>query len=71
VGLITWEVPSQLVSECSPSLQILLGIFKRFSKDLSIKKFSLLISVILKSLSKRPDRKSAMYRRFNQLRLIM
>jgi hypothetical protein len=31
VGLIPWKVPSQLVSERNPSLQILLSTSKEFS----------------------------------------
>ena len=44
MGLITWEVPSQLVSERSPSLQILRSISKRIFKHLS-KKISFILTL--------------------------
>jgi hypothetical protein len=40
---MTWEVPSQLVSERSPSLQILQSISKRIFKYLSKKFYFILI----------------------------
>jgi hypothetical protein len=50
VGLITWEVPSQLVSERSPSLQILRSISKRNFNYLS-KKFSFILTLSLSESS--------------------
>jgi hypothetical protein len=43
---MTWEVPSQLVSERSPSLQILRSISKRIFKYLS-KKYSFILTMPL------------------------